>query len=180
MKLALAVAPVLLASLAQAQPSAWLRDRVDVEWVVGAGGWRAAVGPDARAPGFDALAGGGEFALGLDVGAGLGVVADGRVLAGQAGGAHTYLEGLGALLLQIRVGRVRLRVGPAAGQALWRGDSAILVGGLVAGSIDLFALGAGRLSTALTLRLDVDADVGSRRYFPDSSLAFAIGLGVRY
>jgi hypothetical protein len=73
-----------------------------------------------------------------------------------------------------------VRIGPAAGQALWRGDSATLVGGFLAGSVDLFPLGGGRLSTTLALRLDVDAELGSRMYFPDSSVAFAIGLGVRY
>lgn len=178
-------APVVLAlllvgSLAHAQRAAWLRERIDVEWVVGAGGWRAAIGSDARAPGFEAVAGGGEFVLGIDVGAGLAVVADGRVLAGEAGGTRTYFEGLGALALQVRVSRVRVRLGPAAGQALWRGDSAALVGGYLAGSVDLFPLGGGRLSTTLALRLDVDGDIGSRRYFPDASVAFAIGLGVRY
>ena len=180
-RVALMVAMLMLVpSLARAQ-AAWLRDRLDVEWVVAAGGWRSAMGAtDARSPGFDALAGGGEFVLGLDVGAGLAVVGDGRVLAGQAGGAHTFFEGLGSLALQLRLGRVRLRGGPAAGQARWRGDSATLVGGFVAGSIDVFPLGAGRLSTTVSLRLDVDADVGATTYLPEASVALALGLGVRY
>ncbi|HEX6838452.1 MAG TPA: hypothetical protein VF334_17870, partial [Polyangia bacterium] len=77
---AIVAALVLVPSLARAQ-AAWLRDRLDVEWVVAAGGWRSAMGAsDARSPGFDALAGGGELVLGLDVGAGLAVVGDGRVL----------------------------------------------------------------------------------------------------
>src|SRR6185312_2346486 len=115
----------LVPSVARAQAT-WLRDRLDVEWVVATGGWRAAVSStDARAPGFDALAGGGEFVLGLDVGAGLAVVGDGRVLAGEAGGAeHTYFEALGGLALQLRVGRARLRAGPAAGWTKLRGDQA--------------------------------------------------------
>jgi hypothetical protein len=179
-KLAIVLALLLVGSLAHAQRAAWLRERIDVEWIVGAGGWRAAVGTDARAPGFDAIAGGGEFVIGLDVGAGLAVVGDGRVLAGEAGGTRTYFEALGGVALQLRLARVRVRIGPAAGQALWRGDSATLVGGFLAGSVDLFPLGGGRLSTTLALRLDVDADIGSRMYFPDSSVAFAIGLGVRY
>ena len=171
---------LLLPSVANAQ-AAWLRDRLDVEWVVATGGWRTATSAsDVRAPGFDALAGGGEFVLGLEVGAGLAVVGDGRVLAGEAGGAHTFFEGLGSLALQLRVGRTRLRAGPAAGQAKWRGDQATLVGGFVAGSVDVFQLGAGRLSTTVSLRFDVDADVGAMTFLPETSAALALGLGVRY
>lgn len=177
----LVVALLLLApSLAQAQKAAWLRDRVDVEWVVGTGGWRTSVGMDIRAPGFDALAGGGEAVLGLDVGAGLAVVGDGRVLAGEAAGGHIYFEGLGGLALQLRLGRVRLRAGPAAGEVRFRGDTAVLVGGFLGGSIDLFPLGAGRLATTVSLRLDLDEDLGTLTYVPDASVAFGIGLGVRY
>jgi hypothetical protein len=181
-RLAIALVVLLLAPpLARAQ-AAWLRDRLDVEWVVAAGGWRSAMGAtDARSPGFDALAGGGEFVLGLDVGAGLAVVGDARVMAGRAGEGHqTYFEALGSLALQLRLGRVRLRAGPAAGQAQWRGDKATLVGGFVGGSIDLFALGGGRLSTTILVRLDVDADLGATTYLPDSSVALALGFGVRY
>ncbi len=178
---AVALVAVLLAPAAVRAQAAWLRERLDIEWVVAAGGWRGAMSAsDARAPGFDALAGGGEFVIGLDVGAGLAVVGDGRVLAGQAGGAHTFFEGLGGLLLQLRLGRVRLRAGPTAGQEKWRGDSATLVGGVVVASIDVFPLGGGRLSTTVSLRLDFDADVGAATFLPDSSAALALGLGVRY
>jgi len=175
------VAVLLAPSVARAQ-AAWLRDRLDVEWVVAAGGWRSAASAnDVRAPGFDALAGGGEFVLGLDVGAGLAVVGDGRVLAGEAGGAeHTYFEALGGLALQLRVGRARLRAGPAAGWTKWRGDQATLLGGFAAGSIDLFPLGTGRLSTTLSLRLDVEGDLGATTFLPQASAALALGLGVRY
>ena len=181
-RVALMVAMLLLVpSLARAQ-AAWLRDRLDVEWVVAAGGWRSAMGSntDERAPGFDALAGGGELVLGLDVGAGLAVVGDGRVLAGEAGGPHTFFEGLGSLALQLRLGRVRLRAGPAAGQAKYRGETATLVGGFVGTSIDVFPLGAGRLSTTVSLRLDFDGDLGAVTFLPDASVALALGLGVRY
>jgi hypothetical protein len=171
---------LLVPSLARAQ-AAWLRERIDVEWVVAAGGWRSAMSSsDTRSPGFDALAGGGEFVLGLDVGAGLAVVGDGRVLAGEAGGNHTFFEALGGLALQLRLGRVRLRAGPTAGQAKWRGDSATLVGGFVAGSIDVFPLGGGRLSTTVSLRFDFDDDIGATTFLPDNSAALALGLGVRY
>ena len=180
MKLVLTVLVVLLIPEVARAQAAWLRDRLDVEWMVGTGGWRTAVGQDLRAPGFDALAGGGEAVLGLDVGAGLGVVGDGRVLAGEAGGKYVYFEGLGALALQLRLGRARLRAGPAAGEMRWRGDVATLIGGFLGASIDLFPLGAGRLATTVSLRLDVDVDAGTLTYLPDSSVAFAIGVGVRY
>jgi hypothetical protein len=180
LRLAVVAAVLLVGSLAHAQRAAWLRERLDVEWVVGAGGWRTAIGNDLRAPGFDALAGGAEVVLGLDVGAGLALVGDGRFLIGEAAGTFPYLEGLGGLDLQIRLGRVRVRAGPAAGQARWRGDSAVLVGGMLGVSVDLFPLGGGRLSTTLSLRLDVDDDLGATAYLPDSSAALALGLGVRY
>ncbi|MCU1282811.1 MAG: hypothetical protein JWM53_6357 [bacterium] len=171
---------LLAPSIGHAQ-AAWLRERIDVEWVVATGGWRGAVASsDARAPGFDALAGGGEFVIGLDIGAGLAIVGDGRVMAGEAGGAHTFFEALGSLALQLRLGRVRLRAGPAAGQARWRGDQATLVGGFIASSIDVFPLGGGRLSTTVSLRFDVDADVGAVTFLPEASAALALGLGVRY
>ncbi len=172
---------LLLASSQAHAQVAWLRDRLDVEWVVATGGWRSAMGAsDGRSPGFDALAGGGEFVLGLDVGSGLAIVGDGRVLAGEAGGAYTFFEALGGLALQLRLGRVRLRAGPAAGQARWRGDQATLLGGFVAASIDVFPLGGGRLSTTVSLRFDLDDDIGATTYLPDGSAALALGLGVRY
>jgi hypothetical protein len=115
----------------------------------------------------------------VDVGAGLAVVASGRALAGEVGGVTTYVEATGAAALQVRLGRARLRAGPAAGVLRWHA-TATLVGGFLAGSIDLFALGAGRLATTLSLRLDIDADVGARTALPDASVALALGLGVRY
>jgi hypothetical protein len=182
--IARAVVAVALLALAPATASAqaaWLRDRLDVEWVVATGGWRSAVSStDQRAPGFDALAGGGEFVLGLDVGAGLAVVGDGRVLVGEAGGQTTYFEALGSVALQLKLGRVRLRAGPAVGDVRWQSDSALLAGGFVAGSIDLFPLGGGRLSTTVSVRLDFDTDIGARTLLPDDSMALALGLGVRY
>jgi hypothetical protein len=173
---------LLPAATAGAAPgAAFLRERINLEWVAGAGGWRSSLGTDVRAPGFDAFAGGGELLVGLDIGSGLGLVLSGRILAGAVSGATTYLEGLGGAGLQLRLGsRARIRAGAAAGQARFRGDAAALVGGFLAGSIDLFALGGGRLSTALTVRLDIDGDIGAQTYLPDQSLAFAVGLGFRY
>ena len=178
--LVLALVSVATPARAQTQTGAWLRERLNTEWVVASGGWRTAVGNDVRAPGFDAVAGGGEFLLGLEVGAGLALIGDGRVLVGEAGGQTTYFEALGSVALQLRLGRVRLRAGPAAGDVRWRTDSAVLAGGFLAGSIDLFPLGAGRLSTTVSVRLDFDADIGARTLLPDDSLALALGLGLRY
>jgi len=180
LKLAVVCALLLVGSVAHAQRAAWLRERLDVELVVAAGGWRTSLGTDVRAPGFDAVAGGGEVVLGFDVGAGLAVVGDGRVLAGEADGTFVFFEGVGGLALQIRLARVRVRAGPAAGWVTWRGDSATLAGGFLGASIDVFPLGAGRLATTVCLRLDVDGDIGARTFLPDSSLALALGLGVRY
>jgi hypothetical protein len=178
--LVVAVVSVATPAHAQTQAGAWLRERLNTEWVVASGGWRTAVGNDVRAPGFDAVAGGGEILLGLEVGAGLAVMGDGRVLVGEAGGQTTYFEGLGSVALQLRLGRVRLRAGPAAGDIRWKTDSALLAGGFLAGSVDLFPLGPGRLSTTVSVRLDFDADIGARTLLPDDSLALALGLGVRY
>jgi hypothetical protein len=168
-----------LASAASGAGVAWLRDHADLEWVVAQGGWRSSLGNDQRAPGFSVFAGGGELCAGLDIAFGLGVVAVGRVLAG-AGGGYSYFEGTGGAALQLRVSRVRVRLGAVAGQVSYGDDSATMVGGLLAGSFDLFSLGGGRLSTALTARLDVDGNLGARVRLPDESLALAIGLGFRY
>ena len=136
-------------------------------------------------PGFDALGGGTELVLGLDVYGPLGVVLTGRFLGGLQRGDE-FLEGLGGVGLQLRLSEtVRVRAGAAAGQASNKDDVAVLVGGWLAGSVDLFALGGGRLSMALSLRLDVDGLVGATKVgidkrLPDQSLALALGLGLRY
>jgi hypothetical protein len=180
LRLAVVAGLLLVGSLAHAQRVAWLRERIDVEWVVAAGGLRAAVASDPRSPGFNAVAGGGELVLGFDVGSGLAIVGSGRILAGEAGGPATFFEALGGVALQLRVGRVRLRAGPAAGQARWRGDTSTLVGGFIASSVDVIPLGGGRLSTTISLRLDLDVELGDNVYLPDASMALALGLGVRY
>ncbi|HZS38813.1 MAG TPA: hypothetical protein VFF06_18400 [Polyangia bacterium] len=180
----LALAMVLAFSVeparAEPRPSHWLRQHSSLEWVIGVAAFRSALGQDAHAPGFDTFAGGGELSAGLDVYSGLGIVANGRVLAGSQAGNH-YLEGLADVGLQLRVTEsVRLRGGPTAGRCTLGEDSAVMVGGFFAGSIDLFALGPGRLSTTLGVRLDVDSMLGGRSLLPDRSLSFALGLGVRY
>lgn len=171
------LALVLFSSLAQAEQRArWLREHALAEWAVGTGGWRTGIGVDVRAPGFEQVGGGGELTAGLEVTGGVGLFASGRVLAG--GG---YLEGLAGIGVQLRVSeRVRLRAGPAVGQATLGGDRAVMVGGFAVGSIDLFPLGGGRIATALSLRVDVDSMIGARTLLPDSSLGLSAGLGLRY
>jgi hypothetical protein len=164
---------------AETNGALWLRQRGSAEWVVGAASFRSSLGADPRVPGFDTFSGGGELLAGLDFYSGLGIVASGRILAG-AQANQPYLEGLGGLALQVRVSdSVRLRIGPAAGRATLDGDATILVGGFLAATIDLFSLGSGRLSTALSVRLDVDAMIGGA-HFPDRSMALALGIGLRY
>jgi hypothetical protein len=160
--------------------SAWLRDRIAVEWMAGAGAWRVSLGMDSRQPGFSTLAGGSEVSLGLELNAAVGIVASGRVLAVGFGKDH-YLEGLASFGPSVRVNeRVRLRAGAAAGQVILGDDRATLVGGFLVGSFDLVALGGGRLALALDLRLDIDAHVGASGGLPGQSLALALGLGLRY
>jgi hypothetical protein len=154
----------------------WMRDHFTGEWLVGTGAWRTSIGVDTHAPGFDVFGGGGELDLGLEVGSGLGIVASGRVLTDG-----TYLEWLGGLGLQMHVSdRVRLRASPAAGQAIVKGDKAVLVGGFVTGSVDLYPFGSGRVASTIALRFDVDGVVGGGKELPDSSIALSLGVGLRY
>jgi hypothetical protein len=162
------------------RPGHFFHERASVEWMVGVGGWRVALGLDDRRPGFDHLTAGGELLLGLDVVPGVGVVTSGRVL---AGGSHDapYMEGLAALGAQVRVNEiVRIRTGPAAGQLRVGTTRAPLIGGFLAASVDLFRLGSGRLALALSLRLDVDAVLSDDASVPNQSLALALGIGLRY
>jgi hypothetical protein len=164
-----------------ASGGAWLRDHALAEWSVGTGGWRTSIDADGRVPGFDAVGGGTELLAGLEVTSGLGLFASGRMIAGVRGG-DLYLEALGGLGVQLRVNeRVRVRAGAAAGRASLADEQGTLVGGFLAGSMDLVPLGAGgRLATALSVRLDIDGLTGGRALLPESSLALALGLGFRY
>ncbi len=176
------VAAIALSSVASADTrgSRWIRERGTLEWVTGAASWRTSLGTDPRVPGFEAVVGGGEILIGLDLYSGLGLILTGRFLGGVERGAR-YLEGLGGLGLQLRVNDwVRLRAGAAAGQALMPDDTAVLVGGFLAASIDLFSLGSGRVAFTLSLRLDIDAMLGATTSLPDQTLALALGLGLRY
>jgi len=164
---------------AESRASLWLRERLILEWLVGAGGWRAALGGDSLRPGFSSFAGGTELTLGLDVVGPLGIVVDGRFLAGSESGG-TYYEATGALGVQIRVAsRVRLRLCGVGGQVQLVNNSATVAGGFLAGSFTLFELGRS-LVTVLGARLDLDALLGAQRPLPGQSLAFSLGLGFYY
>lgn len=189
-----AVAIALLVPLAMtasftaraAEPSRrpFLVDRGSIELVLGEGGWRSGLSTEEINPGFSVLGGGSELLLGLDVVPGFGVIVDGKVLAGRRRGG-TYLEGLGGIGLQLRVSDwVRLRAGAAAGRArLDRGgqptDSATLVGGFFAASIDLFRLLHDRASTVISFRVDADGHLAPGTTFSHESLAVTLGLGFR-
>ena len=162
----------------------WLRERGSIEWMVGAGGWRTGLGLDPRATGFQAVAGGTEVVLGVDFMPAVGVFLTGSFLAGEVAGSPTsdpYFEAMGGAGIQLRPSdAVCVRAGPAAGRAISEKDNATLVGGFLGASLDLFSLGSGRLSLALSARLDVDAMLGSRSELPGESLALTAGIGLRY
>jgi hypothetical protein len=177
---------LLLVSSAAHADSRFLRERFTFEWMAASGGWRTSLGSDLQAPGAEALAGGTEVVIALDFYGPLGVAFDGRFLGGLSKNASTntydqrFFEGLGGLALQLHVSdTVRLRAGAAAGQVIDGTPTGVLVGGWLAASIDLFAIG-GRLALALSLRLDADAVLDAPPTLPDASLGLALGLGLRY
>ena len=172
----LALVVLLSATAGAAERGHWLREHFTGEWLVGAGSWRTSVGVDPRAPGFEELSGGSELDVGFELGSGFGLLGYGRVLAGSG-----FLEGLAGVAVQLHVSdRVRLRAGPGAGELLLGDDHAVLVGGFLAGSVDLFVFGGGRIAATLGLRFDVDGLVGGGTELPDASLALALGVGLRY
>jgi hypothetical protein len=177
----LLVALVLLSGVARAETrgARWVRDRLNADWLAAVGGWRTSLGVDLRAPGYQALGGGTEAAIGLDFFGPLGFVLDGRFLGGLGNGVK-YLEGLGGVAFQLHLSEtVKLRLGPAAGTLVAGDLSGVLVGGWLSAVIDLFAIG-GHVSIVFSARLDVDAVLDAPQSLPDSSLALAIGLGIRY
>jgi len=186
MRRLVACALLLYTARAGADSGRFLRERFTFEWMAASGGWRTSLGADLRAPGSEALAGGTEVMLAFDVYGPLGVALDGRFLGGltksAAGDSYDrrFIEGLGGVGLQLHVSdAVRLRAGAAAGQLIAGDATGILVGGWLAASIDLFAIG-GRLALALSLRLDADAVLDAPPALPGSSLALAVGFGLRY
>jgi hypothetical protein len=76
--------------------------------------------------------------------------------------------------------RVRLKASPAAGQLTVAGASAVLVGGFLAGSVDVVAFGGGRVAATIGLRFDVDGVVNGDKTLPQASIALALGVGLRY
>jgi len=109
----------------------------------------------------------------------LGIVVDGRFLAGQESG-NTYYETTGAFGIQIRAAtRVRLRLCGVGGQVQLVNNTATMAGGFLAGSFTLFELGRS-LATVLAARLDFEALLGAQRPLPSQSLAFSLGLGFYY
>lgn len=184
----IALSVVALASTAWAsEPTRrpFLVDRGFVEVLVGQGAWRSGLSNEEVNPGFSVLGGGSELLLGLDMVPGLGVIVDGKVLAAPHRGG-TYLEGMGAVGLQLRVSDwVRLRAGAAAGRArLARNgeptDHANLVGGFFAVSIDLFRLLHDRAATVISLRVDADGHLDAGSTFSKESLALTLGAGIRF
>jgi hypothetical protein len=187
---AVLIAALVLASL-RASPAraadqrATFLERASLEWVLGFASWRSSILPNDVAPGFSVLGGGSELLLGIDLVAGVGLVADGRIFAGPRM-SGVYVEGLAGVGPQLRVSdSVRLRVGAAGGQArLDRKGMAThyspLVGGFFAASVDLVHLGRGRVAAVAMLRIDVDAQPGAEVGFPHESLSISTGLGFRF
>ena len=163
----------------------FLVDRGSVEVVIASGGWRSGFSTEESNPGFSLLGGGGELVVGLDVVPGIGLVACGRVLAAPRLGG-VYIEGLAGLGAQVRLSEsVRLRVGIASGQARLDRDTkppdlAVLLGGFVVASVDLFRLGRGRAAAETTLRLDIDGHLAAGSTFPRESIALSLGAGFRF
>lgn len=184
-RLAVALLFLALAGNARAEQRLTFLDRASLEWVLGYAGWRTGILPDGVNPGFSVLGGGSELILGVDVVPGVGIIADGRVLAGPRLGG-VYVEGTAGIGAQLRVSdAVRLRVGADAGQArLTRkgqpNDYVVIIGGFFAASVDLVHLGRGRAAVEAMLRIDADghADVGVT--FPRQSLSISTGLGFRF
>jgi hypothetical protein len=174
------------ASVHAAEPRRpFIVDRGSVEIVLGVGGWRTGMSSSERNPGFSLLGGGSELVLGIDFVPGVGIIASGRVLAAP-GLDGVYVEGLAGLGIQLRLSDwVRLRAGIAGGQARLDRDAAatdyaILLGGFLVTSVDLFRLTRGRGATEAMLRLDIDGHLLAGDTFPRQSLALSAGAGFRF
>jgi len=173
------------ARAAETKKRPFILDRGSVELLIAQGGWRSGLSPDELNPGFSVLGGGGEVVLGLDVVPGIGIIVSGKVLAGPRLDG-VYVEGLGGLGAQLRLSDwVRVRLGIAAGQARLDRDGlatdrAVLLGGFLAASVDLFRLAHDRAAVEIALRLDVDGHLDAGRTFPRESLSLALALGVRF
>jgi hypothetical protein len=184
---AILVAALLLSATTHAaEPRRpFILDRGSVEIILGQAGWRTGVSPDEDNPGFRVLGGGSEVVLGLDIVPGIGIIVSGRVLAAPRL-SGTYIEGLAGVGAQIRLSDwVRLRAGIASGQARLdrKGsptDAAILIGGFIVASVDLFRLVRGRAAVEAMLRFDVDGHLLAGETFPRESVALSGGAGFRF
>jgi len=188
-----AVAAIVVASCAASATSAraaeprrpFIIDRGSVEVVLGVGGWRSGVSTEETNPGFSILGGGSEVVLGIDIVPGIGIIVSGRVLAAPHS-SGVYVEGLAGVGAQIRVSEwVRIRAGVASGQArLDRSgkpvDTAVMLGGFVVASVDLFRLTRGRAATEAMIRFDVDGHLVAGTSFPRESVALSGGVGFRF
>lgn len=189
-----ALAPV---GRAAAAPAQWIQDHLVLDASLVAG-WRSGW-QDVERSGFQALVGGGELNVGLGFSGGFyGILAGARVLAGTSPSADLgypslpYLEATGQLGAQVRVAEwVRLQGGVSLGRA-WRGlgeegpspagDALLLVcGGFLRMGVDWWPRDAQFLrALSLWLRLDLDGHpAASVASFPSTTLALALGLGIR-
>lgn len=155
--------------------------------------WRAAWADD-RSPGFQALGGGGEVLLGLELDNSFGVLLGGRVLSlshvtPTAPSSGTFLEGSGEVLGTFRLSNlVRIGLGGQVGR-FWRccGEdaatdlSAIVYGGFVRIGLDVLPIQSLPRALVLHLRLGLDGmhPVSATTQLPNRSLSLALGFGLR-
>lgn len=172
--------PALVARRAHAAPPGAFATHVLVDAEATAG-WRVAFGRDDRAPGFQAIAGGGQVAFGSEVRGGFGILGGARGLVGRAGNQQ-YLEVTGALILQLRIGeRVRMRLAGEGGEVWFdggQGGRAVLLGGWLGATIDIVAIRQSAI--VLAPRVDVSGFLAQLPVLPELSLAFSVGVGARY
>lgn len=142
-------------------------------------GWRTSIDSSDRAPGFQAVAGGGELFVGVAWGW-VGLAAGGRARAGSASGT-SFVEAGGDLALQLLLGeRVRLRLGADGGRG-WSGpDSSWFLGGFAEGTLDVVQIRGGRAAVVFCLRIDVDDYLTDNPRFPLLSTGIGAGFGMRY
>ncbi len=142
-------------------------------------GWRTSIDADDRAPGFQAVGGGGALFVGL-AWVGVGPAIGGRARAGAVRGV-TFVEAAGDLALQAQLGdRVRLRLGAEGGGAFLGPATAFYLGGFLEGLFDVVQLGGGRTALVFSLRMDLDDYLTDDGRFPSVSTEVGAGFGFRY
>src|SRR5262249_10201653 len=121
-------------------------------------GWRTSIDALDRAPGLQAVGGGGQIFLGLSWGS-IGPAIGGRARAGSVSGVGgvRFVEAASRAAVQMQLGeRVRLRLGAEGGAAFLGSTSAWYAGGFVDGTFDVVQLGGGRAAVVFDLRVDLD------------------------